>query len=73
MLYVISTNLEELDCEIGCKVGKLPSSYLGLPLGASHKSMAVWDEVKEWFRKWFSLWKRQTFPKGEDSFYFVVF
>ena len=34
-------NLEELACEIGCKVGKLPSSCLGLPLGASYKSMIV--------------------------------
>ena len=36
-------NLEELACEIGCKVGKLSSSYLGLPLGASYKLVAVWD------------------------------
>ncbi|RVW43074.1 hypothetical protein CK203_086622 [Vitis vinifera] len=31
-------NVEDLACEIGCKVGKLPYSYLGLPLGASYKS-----------------------------------
>ena len=36
-------NLEELACEIGCKVGKLSFSYLGLPLGASYKLVAVWD------------------------------
>ena len=40
-------NLEELACEIGCKVGKLPSSCLGLPLGASYKSMVVWGGVEE--------------------------
>ena len=28
-------NVEDLTCKIGCKVGKLSSSYLGLPLGAS--------------------------------------
>ena len=40
-------NLEELACEIGCKVGKLPSSCLGLPLRASYKSMVVWGGVEE--------------------------
>ena len=50
-------NLEDLACEIGCKVGKLPSSYLGLPLEALYKSMAVWDGIEEWFHKRLSLWK----------------
>ncbi|RVX17120.1 putative ribonuclease H protein [Vitis vinifera] len=36
-------NLETLALEAGCKVGRLPSSYLGIPLGANHKSVAVWD------------------------------
>ncbi|RVW75952.1 hypothetical protein CK203_051802 [Vitis vinifera] len=34
-------NLEDLTLEFGCKVGRLPISYLGLPLGVHHKSMAV--------------------------------
>ena len=34
-------NLEDLALEFGCKVGRLPISYLGLPLGVHHKSMAV--------------------------------
>ena len=34
-------NLEELACEICYKVRKLPTSYLGLPLGASYKSVVV--------------------------------
>ena len=40
-------NLDNLACEFGCKMEKLPSSYLGLPLGASYKSVAVWDGVEE--------------------------
>lgn len=27
----------------GCKVGKLPTSYLGLPLEALHKLCGVWE------------------------------
>ena len=44
-------NVEDLVLELGCKVGPQPSSYLGLPLVAAHKSVAVWDGVEERFRK----------------------
>ena len=57
-------NVEDLACEIGCKVGKLSSSYLGFPLGASYESVAVWDGVEERFHKKLSLWKRQHLSKG---------
>ena len=31
-------NLESLALKLGCKVGSLPTTYLGLPLGAKHNS-----------------------------------
>ena len=37
--------------ELGCKIGSFPSSYLGLPLGAKHKNLGVWDSIEERFRK----------------------
>ena len=42
-------NVKVLALEVGYKVGRLPTSYLGIPLGAIHKSMAVWDGVEERF------------------------
>ncbi|RVW92613.1 hypothetical protein CK203_039393 [Vitis vinifera] len=64
-------NLENLALEAGCKVGKLPSSYLGIPLGANHKSVAVWDGVEERFRKRLALenfWRRVISRKfGEEE------
>ena len=57
-------NVEVLASELGCKVGTLPSTYLGLPLGAPHKSMVVWDGVEERMRKRLALWKRQFISKG---------
>ncbi|RVW49339.1 LINE-1 reverse transcriptase-like [Vitis vinifera] len=45
------TDIEDLALELGCKVGGLPSRYLGLPLGAPFKSEVVWDCVEERFRK----------------------
>ncbi|RVW68827.1 LINE-1 retrotransposable element ORF2 protein [Vitis vinifera] len=48
-------NMEALALEAGCKVGRLPSSYLGIPLGANRKSVAVWDGLEERFRRRLAL------------------
>ena len=42
---------EELAAAIGCKVGSLPTTYLGLPLGAQYRLLAVWDGAEERMRK----------------------
>ena len=57
-------DVDVLALELGCKVGTLPSSYLRLPLGASHNSIAVWDGIEERFRKRLTMWKRQYISKG---------
>ena len=48
----------ELAAAIGCKVGSLPTTYLGLPLGAPYRSLAVWDSVEE--RMWKKLARRKS-------------
>ncbi|RVW64332.1 putative ribonuclease H protein [Vitis vinifera] len=57
-------DIDDLALDFGCKVGSLPSTYLGLPLGAPFKSMAVWDGVEERFSKRLTMWKRQYLSKG---------
>ena len=57
-------NMEELASELGCKVGSLPTTYLGLPLGAKHKALSVWDSVEERFWKRLASWKLQYISKG---------
>ena len=57
-------NIEDLVAELGCGIGALPSTYLGLPLGMRRNSLQVWDEVEERFRKKLALWKRQYISKG---------
>ena len=52
-------NVEELALWLGCKVGKLPTTYLGLPLGAPFKSPSAWDVVEERFHKRLVLWEKQ--------------
>ena len=58
------TDVAILSMELGCKVGPLPSSYLGLPLGAPHNLIAAWDGIDERFTKRLNLWKRQYISKG---------
>ena len=57
-------NLDDLIVELGCKVGNLSSSYLGLPLGAPLKSTIAWDGVKERFHNRLFMWKQQYISKG---------
>ena len=66
ILVEMVDSLENIVSVMGCRIGKLPSSYLGLPLGVPFKSSRVWDVVKERFRKCLSLWKRQYLSKGGD-------
>ena len=57
-------NVEELASELGCGVGSLPTSYLGLPPGVYHKALGVWDSVEMRFRKRLASWKMQYISKG---------
>ena len=57
-------NVEELANELGCKTGSFPTSYLGLPLGAKHKAVGVWDSIEERFRKRLASWKIQYISNG---------
>ncbi|RVX00224.1 putative ribonuclease H protein [Vitis vinifera] len=56
--------LEELAAELGCRLGALPTVYLGLPLGALHKTSSSWDGVEERMRRRLAQWKRQYISKG---------
>ena len=57
------SNIEDLARVLGCKVGSLPSTYLGLPLGAPFKFVHAWEVVKERFQRKLALWKRQYLSK----------
>ncbi|RVW41267.1 putative ribonuclease H protein [Vitis vinifera] len=57
-------DIEELAAEVGCRVGSLPSQYLGLPLGAPNRASSMWDGVEERVRRRLALWKRQYISKG---------
>ncbi|RVW97672.1 Transposon TX1 uncharacterized 149 kDa protein [Vitis vinifera] len=54
----------EIAAELGCRVGSLPSQYLGLPLGVPNRASSMWDGVEEKVRRRLALWKRQYISKG---------
>ena len=57
-------NVNALAHFFGCRVDYLPSTYLGLPLGASYKSKVVWDPVVERFHKRLAGWKAKLLSRG---------
>ena len=56
-------NFKDLDRVLGCKMGYIPSCYLGLLLGAAFKSSRVWEVIKERFQKRLALWKKRDLSK----------
>ncbi|WMV51888.1 hypothetical protein MTR67_045273 [Solanum verrucosum] len=52
-------NMEEPAIILGGEVGKLPTIYLGMPLGAKSKSKGIWDSVLEKCEKKLTRWKSQ--------------
>ena len=60
-------SLSLLASDLGCRVGELPMTYLGLILGAKYRSKAIWDiwdPVVERFTRRLAAWKRTYLSKG---------
>ena len=49
---------------LGCKIGTLPMTYLGIPLGASHKSPTIWSSILEKIEQKLAGWKKLYLSKG---------
>ena len=50
-------NLDALVCILCCKVGYLPMTYLGMPLGDHYKDSSIWNPIIERMEKKLSSWK----------------
>uniref|UniRef100_A0A2N9F7C8 Reverse transcriptase domain-containing protein n=1 Tax=Fagus sylvatica TaxID=28930 RepID=A0A2N9F7C8_FAGSY len=51
-------NIAELADSLCCHIGGLPLSYLGMPLGASYKAVAVWNPILEKLERRLSGWQK---------------
>ena len=59
-------NLNKLASELGCRVGSLPSTYLGHPLGSKLNEISVWDGIEKNSEKGSPLGRDSIYRKGED-------
>ena len=56
-------NVQALAEILGCRVGALPMTYLGMPLGAPHKSPSIWNPILEKFERKLVGWKKLYLSK----------
>ena len=57
-------NLDALARILCCKIGYLPMSYLGMPLGAHYKDSSIWNPIIERMEKKLAGWKQLYLSKG---------
>ena len=57
-------NVHVLTEILGCWIGSLPITYLGMPLGASHKSLTIWNPILEKIEWKLAGWKKMYLSKG---------
>ncbi|KAE8664767.1 hypothetical protein F3Y22_tig00112738pilonHSYRG00325 [Hibiscus syriacus] len=72
----VTYEVEEWATAIGCAVGKFPSDYLGLPLGATRNSTSLWDPIVLNFNNKLAGWKADTLSlagrwNGENKIHWV--
>ena len=49
---------------LGCQIWSLPVTYLGMPLGAFHKSPTIWKPILEKIECKLARWKKMYLSKG---------
>ena len=64
VLIGVVDNVHVLAGLLGCRVWNLPMSYLGMHLGAFHKSSFIWNPIFEKFERRLSGWKKLYLSKG---------
>lgn len=58
------SSIQTLAGILGCRVDKLPTVYLGMPLGIRHKDVEIWNSIIEKTKKRLSQWKTQYLSLG---------
>ena len=57
-------NIQSLANILQCRVGSLPMTYLGMPLGSLCKTPSIWNPILERMEKKLSGWKRFYLSKS---------
>ena len=45
-------------------IGSLPLQYLGMPLGASYKALAIWTPIVEKIKRHLAVWQKVYLSRG---------
>ena len=61
---MVTDDVHALADILGYRVGELPMSYLGMPLGASHNFPSIWNPILEKFEQKLAGWKKLYLSKG---------
>jgi hypothetical protein len=56
--------LEMANTFLNCRLGSVPFSYLGLPIGANPKSESTWDPLLDHLRKQLFSWRNKHISLG---------
>ena len=56
-------NMEGFAIKLGCRIGSLPTTYLGLPLGAPHNLWGFGIQLRNGFVKGCPLGRGSIFPR----------
>ena len=57
-------NIHVLAEILGCRIESLSMIYLGMPLGASHKSPTIWNPISEKIERKLAGWKKMYLSKS---------
>ncbi|GKV43650.1 hypothetical protein SLEP1_g50914 [Rubroshorea leprosula] len=49
--------IEKMEYKLCCKVGEFPMKYLGIPIGANHRKLAMWQPLVDSFKRKLASWK----------------
>ncbi|GKC73394.1 glutathione S-transferase T3-like protein [Tanacetum coccineum] len=66
-VYGIGVSNVEVDFianRMGCSPGRMPFTYLGIPIGTNMRRIASWNEIIDKFRKRLSVWKAKYLSFG---------
>jgi hypothetical protein len=57
-------NMPSLASLLCCRIGALPMTYLGMPLGAPYKALPIWNSVIEKIERRLASWQIMYLSKG---------
>lgn len=63
-IVVSNMEVDFIANRMGCSPGKMPFTYLGIPIGTNMRRISSWNGIIDKFKKRLSLWKARTLSFG---------